>query len=166
MERLMAVLVADRLMAAPNPGSRHRNGYPESPSGYADPQDQAYPLDTKKRVRNAASRLSEYAKRYSPEKRAEIMRRIEEAEKRFHIGKYHDPQKAQAAPNGLAETLEILRGAFAEEGPGQGEEDTVQILARILQSEENPKTQAEEAIADSMTQDFLREVKGHDFGHG
>ena len=162
----MAVLVAEKIMSTPNPGGHRRKGYPEKPGEYADPQDHAYPLDTEKHIKNAASRLGEYAKRYSPEKREEIRKRIDEAERTHHIGKYHDPEKAHSAPSGLAETLEILRRAFSEEGGNAGTEDTVRILARILQSEDNPKTEAEQSVTDSMTQDFLREVREHDYGHG
>lgn len=165
MERMVALLVADKVMSAtPNPGGHRKLGYPESDKKYADPQDKAYPLDMLAHIRNAASRLAQYKERYSGKKRAEIARRIEEAEKKHGIGKYHDPSKTESANDSLKDVLDILKEVMDE--PQDEPLEALALLRQVLQSEDNPRTTAEQGITDSMVDSFMREVKGHDYGRG
>ncbi len=152
------------MSATPNPEGDRRKGYPTEPGKYADPQDKAYPLDTLKHIRNAATRLAQYGERYSKEKRDDIKHRIEEAERKHGIGKYRDASKAQAAPSELEDVLEILRVAFEDDGPAQETKDALVILKQALESEENPRTSAQQQLSDAMVDSFMREVREHDYG--
>ena len=152
------------MSAAPNPGGRRRKDYPHDPQAYADPQDKAYPLDTLKHIRNAASRLAQYGERYSKEKRAEIRRRIEEVEKRHGIGRYRDGSKTESVPGPLEDVLDILKAAFEEDGPAPETTEALALLRQALASEENPRTTAEQSITESMIDSFMREARGHDYG--
>lgn len=162
-EKFLAVLVGQAVMSdTPNPGGRRKKGYPENPGEYADPQDHAYPLDTEKHVRDAASRLGEYKDRYSPEKRAEIKRRIEEAEKRLHIGKYHEADKTHSAAEVGEEILGILRTAFeAEDTTATLEPDEVEalkFLAKAIKSETNERTNPQTELVERMANSFVNET--------
>lgn len=79
-------------MAGKNLGSmsheelHHLEGHPahtavEGATRFADPEDKAYPLDTPEHRHAAASLFGMHKDTYSPEKRAEIERNIEEAKK-------------------------------------------------------------------------------------
>ena len=63
-------------------------GYPKKRSAYALPECWMYPLTTRAKVRNAASRFGKYKHRYAPLERAKIERRIDRAKQKFHIGEY------------------------------------------------------------------------------
>lgn len=63
-------------------------GYPRARAKYALPECFMYPLDTRKRVRTAASRFGKHKRRYAPAVRAKIARRLDAAKRRFGIGEY------------------------------------------------------------------------------
>jgi peptidoglycan hydrolase-like protein with peptidoglycan-binding domain len=65
-----------------------RKGYPRRRSAYALPECWMYPLTSRAKVRNAASRFGKYKHRYAPAERAKIAARIDRAKRRFHIGEY------------------------------------------------------------------------------
>lgn len=63
-------------------------GYPRKRSKYGWPAGYMYPLDTKRRVRSAASRFAKHRRRYPARMRATIAKRLDAAKRRFRIGPY------------------------------------------------------------------------------
>lgn len=163
LEKFLAPLVVQAAMSdTPNPGGERKKGYPENRSEYADPQDRAYPLDTKEHVEAAARYFGKYEHKYSPEKRAEIKRRIEEAEKRLHIGKYHEEGKTHSAAEVGEEVLGILRTAFDAEDTtatlAPDEIEALKFLAQAVKSETNERTNPQTDLVERMTNSFINET--------
>ena len=160
LQRFLAVLVADRAMATPNPGGERKKGYPDKKSQYADPEDNAYPVDTPEHIEAAKRFLGKYKDRYSEAKRQEIKRRIDEAAKKHKLGAYRE-DKAQSTA--LDDLYEIMRTSYDDEHHPDQISD-IKELEKMLLSEYNPRTQSQQEIADALTAEFLRDVRGHDYG--
>ncbi len=63
-------------------------GYPKKRSQYAFPEGYMYPINTRQRVRTAASRFGKYKRRYPAAVREKIAKRLDAAKRHFGIGEY------------------------------------------------------------------------------
>lgn len=168
-EQVIFALVKNQIrmesqMATPNPGGGRKKGYPTAKSEYGDPQDNAYPLDTEAHVRDAKSRFEEYKSRYSKKKREEILRNIDEAEKRMKIGKYRESASAGAPTDlqhaAMEEVMSIVKSSLAVDD----EEMMAGFVQEMLQSQINHKTSPEQQWADEFVGDFMRQVRQEGWG--
>ena len=160
-QTLLSVVRQQLSMSTPNPGGHRKPGYPEDPSKYADPQDKAYPLDTKEHVDAAARYFAKYKHKYDAQKRAEIERRIDEAEKKYKIGKYRD---SAAVTSDAGDSIDMIRGveeamSIAKDALAAQDEDLA-WFQDLIASQHNEKTDPEHLWADEAIGDFMRSLQG------
>lgn len=126
------------MSAAPDPGGGIKGGYPKQ-----DPMR----IDVGDSARSAA-------------KRTEIRQRIDEVGKKYGLGTYKQ-DKAQSSA--VDDFYEILRMTYDDDLSSE-ERAAMDELQKMLASEYNPRTQAQQEIADRLTNEFAREIRGHDYG--
>lgn len=95
--------------------------------------------------------------------RQEALSLIDKVEFKHGLGKYKEADKAQSVPSVVEDVLMILRRAFSED-PSKQEDEAFAEIQKMLSSQENPLTTSKQQVTDAMAQDFLREVRQHDYG--
>lgn len=98
------------------------------PSQFADPENQAYPIDTAERTRNAPARLEQNKGSMSVEKYHRIRARIARAARRFGIdSEYNKPETATSTrglrmttthPDGTKVEISHMSAAFYDDADG------------------------------------------------
>jgi len=98
------------------------------------------------------------------QKQQRIKERLDYLMKHKGLGPFRPADSQMSVGSQLDEVIQILREAFDDEDAGSGAESTLSILRDVLQSEQNPIEEKNKAIADSFVDNFMREVREHDFG--
>lgn len=143
-ELLDALQAVQGLEEAKQPGEKKDapksppKGYPSDKSGYADPTNYKYPLDTEAHARAALSYFSKPKNRggYSPEEQKFIWKRIIRAARKYDIELSDDVKKHAEKLDGSDSVEGEVKEKMTEEEKEEGESKTPMTLEALGQEVE------------------------------